>query len=245
VITSFRATIHRIVSFSSPPLGDKLPSSPYLYTIEESNSDICEKLHQALWSRLNIGKNEILQVEVAHLLQARVHTRTFQQSRFAPLQRFVSHSEMNNECNSQWTSGVSTSADDFTFLEFDNIDIDLLPQFDGNASTTEPSHQEQGTALKGGYPNADYYSGTQSQQDASLYKNDTLNMLKGRMNGLQVQPGGGSSSHEHSYVSHYGQGKPPPTPNSIEMQGNRQQFNTVDAQQAIYKSHMQSQQEVS
>ena len=146
---------------------------------------------------------------------------------------------------------VPNLGDEFAFLEFNDLDIDFSA-FEGNTTSGENAQQDD-RALKAVYGEPAYYGNSASiRNDGSLPKSSSaadINMLKGQISGLQVQP----SSHPHGEVQAYGaqqplhyqaQGRIPPTPTSIDIRGNRQQFNMVDPQQqAMFEAHMRKQQD--
>lgn len=159
---------------------------------------------------------------------------------------------MNNETNSPWPSVVPNSGDDFNFLEFNDLDIDFSAAFGETPTGGDNVQQDDQAALKVQYGGPAFYGNDMPMRnDGSLAKASAtdVNMLKGRISGLQVQPGSHPQTESRSYgaqqpLHYHAQGRIPPTPTSLDLHGTRSHFNVVDPhQQALFETHMRKQQD--
>lgn len=156
-----------------------------------------------------------------------------------------------NEANPSWPSMVPTSGDELAnFLDLPDLDIDFS-NFDDNAAVSDLIQDDQST-LKSRYSQPALYGGDGGFREESLQKSASatdMHMLKGRLTGLQVQPGQLSQAEQNAYMGQqsmqfHSQGRIPPTPVSLDLHGNRSHFAAMDPQQqAMYEAQMRNKQQ--
>ena len=157
---------------------------------------------------------------------------------------------MNDEASPSWPSLVSTSGDEFAnFLDLPDLDIDFTT-FDDN--TGADSVQEDQFAPRSRYGQGGFYAGDAGMSDDTMLPKSAsatdMHALKGQISGLQAQAGSHTSQRQGQMgqqpMPYHSAGRIPPTPSSLEMRGNHNQFIPTDPQQqAIYEAHMRKQQE--
>ena len=159
---------------------------------------------------------------------------------------------MNSEGNPVWPTTVPTSSEDFAnFLDLPDLELDFS-QFDPNATSGGESIQDDQAVIKGPYGQP-YYAGDGGMREDNLMQKSAsasdINMLKGRISGLQVHPGNHPGNDQHAFAAQHqmqfhNQGRIPPTPTSIELHGNRHPYPAIDSQQqAMYEAQLRKQQQ--
>ena len=158
---------------------------------------------------------------------------------------------MNSKANSSWPSMVPTSGDEFaSFIDLPDLDIDFS-SFDNDASDSR--HLEDGqSGLGSHYGQHPFFTGDAGAHEEGLIPRSAsatdMNMLK-RISGLQVQPGSYPQGEHHTQfgsqaMQFHHHGVIPPTPNSLDIHGNRSHFNAIDPQQhTMYETQLRKQQQ--
>ena len=151
---------------------------------------------------------------------------------------------MNQEDGAAWASLFPSADEDFTnLLDFDGLGLDFST-FDPNNEQGQEAKDHFGGGV--GLDQAETMYGVEATGTKTSLSDTGIH--RGQTSAVQVpqrgyQQRGDNPHHAQNFM--HAHGNVPPTPTSMEIQGNRGQFLAMDSQQAwrMHEAHLRKQQD--